>query len=788
MLTWFSVALVCVLTGCARNHVQGLLLKDAEVLWHQGKIEERNRVVEEAYQLNRRNPIWNDTHQLAPYLSGSRGEVMNLWAKALASPDESAPLLADARRLSEKLGNQTLIAGTDYRSGYILFDQKQITEAGVKFESVIDRARKIGDSPLLIQALGSLSAVRMRSARYDEAIALCREAAKLLESNPSAISSAGLENNLGSSYLELGDESEALEHLEHSAQLYAHLPAPTDGEVIVLRNIAEYQIRQGKFELAIQKLTEADRAAANLTDDTRAAVLTDLAESHVLNHQLNLAQTAISKARTLAKFSGPIESHEDAHILYVDAMIADQRGDSKAEAGYREVANSSKAWSSMRLEAALKRARWLAAHQRGDEAEDQFRDAETLLEDMRRKLDQDESKLSFFDDAGAMYNEYVDFLISRHKDFEALQTADRSRARLLSDYQRVGLGGLDLARLQSRLKTADAIALSYWIGAEHSYLWIVGAHVFERVTLDATPAAIRAWAQTYFEATSSPAELSPAALDAGKHLRETLLSPAQKYLTHDRRVFLVLDGPLGLLNPESLPGATSRWWIDEAIVSAVPSLALLERTPDSVQPASLLLAMGDADPSPGFPKLPHAALELGAITKLFPSNSTRVYAGSAATPSQYGRAKPDQFQMIHFTAHGKAEAGNPLDSAVVLSRDPGTQANKLYAREIVDIPIHARLVTVSACKSAGSRTYRGEGPVGLAWAFLRAGAGQVVAGLWNVNDEAGEDLMARFYDAMRTRNLPPAAALRDAKRALIKTYKHPYYWAPFEIFAGYVEP
>jgi CHAT domain-containing protein len=532
----------------------------------------------------------------------------------------------------------------------------------------------------------------------------------------------------------------------------------------------------------------ADQAAASLPDDRRAAVLTDLAEAYIVDHELEPAESTISKARALAKFNGRIVSHDDAHIVFVEAMIEDARGDTRAETGYRQVANSTVAWSSMRLEAALKSARWLAAHKRADEAEAQFRAAEALLEDMRQSLDHDDSKLSFFADAGNIYNEYVDLLVSRHKDLEALQAADRSRARLLSDYQKVGLGGLDLAHLQSRLKTVDGIALSYWIGGEHSYLWIIGDHVFERVTLNAPPAAIRDWARTYFEATSSPAELPAAAIDAGKHLRETLLVPAQKYLTHDRRVFMVLDGQLGLLNPESLPGAQSRWWIDEAIVSAVPSLALLERPPDTLQPTSLLLAMGDADPSPGFPKLAQASAELGAITRLFPSALTREFAGSAATPSAYGHANPGQFQMIHFTAHGKAEAGNPLDSAVVLSKDPATQANKLYAREIVDIPIHARLVTVSACKSAGSRTYRGEGPVGLAWAFLRAGAGQVVAGLWNVNDEAGEDLMARFYEGMRTRNLPPAVALREAKRALIKTYKHPYYWAPFEIFAGYVEP
>ena len=156
--------------------------------------------------------------------------------------------------------------------------------------------------------------------------------------------------------------------------------------------------------------------------------------------------------------------------------------------------------------------------------------------------------------------------------------------------------------------------------------------------------------------------------------------------------------------------------------------------------------MGDATDSPGFPKLEHASLELSnRLPACFRPTGLASSSGEEALHRRNtALAHPEQFDMIHFTAHGKAEAGNPLDSAVVLSKDPVTQAYKLYAREIVQVPLHARLVTISACKSAGSRTYRGEGAVGLAWAFLKAGARQVVAGLWNVSDEVSEALMARI--------------------------------------------
>ena len=111
--------------------------------------------------------------------------------------------------------------------------------------------------------------------------------------------------------------------------------------------------------------------------------------------------------------------------------------------------------------------------------------------------------------------------------------------------------------------------------------------------------------------------------------------------------------------------------------------------------------------------------------------------------------------MIHFTAHATANVESPLDSAVVLSGPDN--GYKLYARDVAETPLLADLVTVSACRSAGERTYLGEGLVGFAWAFLRAGARNVIAGLWDVDDESTSVLMATLYSEL-SRGVPPADA------------------------------
>ena len=162
-----------------------------------------------------------------------------------------------------------------------------------------------------------------------------------------------------------------------------------------------------------------------------------------------------------------------------------------------------------------------------------------------------------------------------------------------------------------------------------------------------------------------------------------------------------------------------------------------------------------------------------------------VRSGNAATPSSYAAADPRQFQFIHFAAHATANTAKPLESAVILARD--ANGFSLSGDRIVQVPLTAELVTVSSCDSAGRRNYAGEGLVGLAWAFLRAGAHRVVAAQWEVNDAAAPRFMDKMYDAIVREGLEPAEALRRAKLDLLHSngvFERPLYWAPFVVYGA----
>jgi CHAT domain-containing protein len=251
---------------------------------------------------------------------------------------------------------------------------------------------------------------------------------------------------------------------------------------------------------------------------------------------------------------------------------------------------------------------------------------------------------------------------------------------------------------------------------------------------------------------------------------------------------VIPDGPLHRLNLETMidPAPAPHYWIEDVEIAIAPSIAIAAYKPPAVPrrvPSLLLIGAPDYSGTDYSP-LPKAADELHSIESHFAGATQKVYSGALASPAAYGQAGPADFSLIHFAAHADANAERPLESAIVLSRQNGQY--KLYAHDVIDIPIRADLVTISSCRSAGVRTYAGEGLIGFAWAFLQAGARDVVAGLWDVSDTSTEALMDRFYAGLATAE-DPVSALRSAKLALLKGdagYRKPFYWAPFQAYIG----
>jgi len=278
------------------------------------------------------------------------------------------------------------------------------------------------------------------------------------------------------------------------------------------------------------------------------------------------------------------------------------------------------------------------------------------------------------------------------------------------------------------------------------------------------------------------------------------VSPAAPLLRPKTPVIILADGILSQLNFETLlvPGAasgtpsdaasntTTHYLLGDLIVSSAPSLAMLGASEPMGRAYKKILLIGNPiSPDQDFPSLPFFGLEMSRIEGHFSSSEVSAFTGQQATPAAYFASDPRSFTYIHFVSHAVASLTSPLDSAIILSNPTGNEDSyKLYAREIIQRPIHAQLVTISACYGSGTRTYAGEGLVGLSWAFLNAGAQRVIGALWEVSDDSTPRLMDTLYQGLAAGD-PPAVALRNAKLSLLHSrskFSVPFYWAPFQLY------
>jgi CHAT domain-containing protein len=282
-------------------------------------------------------------------------------------------------------------------------------------------------------------------------------------------------------------------------------------------------------------------------------------------------------------------------------------------------------------------------------------------------------------------------------------------------------------------------------------------------------------------------------LDPATAAYDTLVKPAADLIPAGSRVFVIADGILHGLNFETLLTSSAggpRYWIEDVAITTARSIRLLSRprVNASVAATKDLLLIGDPEiPKGDFAPLPDAAREIQQVRQHFQPGSEIVISRNRAVPAAYAASNPGDFRYIHFATHGTASRLSPLDSAVVLSPPPKEPEDfKLYARDIVQYPLNATLVTISACYGSGVRTYAGEGLVGLAWVFLRAGAHNVIAALWQVADATSPLLMDQLYSELQAGKAPDQA-LRAAKLSLIhssRIYRKPLFWGAFQLYAG----
>jgi CHAT domain-containing protein len=185
--------------------------------------------------------------------------------------------------------------------------------------------------------------------------------------------------------------------------------------------------------------------------------------------------------------------------------------------------------------------------------------------------------------------------------------------------------------------------------------------------------------------------------------------------------------------------------------------------------------------------LPGSSAEAAAIGKIFGARAT-VLVGAQATKEALKGAAPQQ-EIIHFATYGVLNKDNPLFSFVELAPQHGGDG-RLEVHEVFGLSLNARLVVLSACQTALGAGAQEDVPsgddwVGLVQAFHMAGAANVMAALWPVDDRATADLMGDFYASLAAgRSESESLALAQRKMLRNEGTAHPFYWAGFTMSGG----
>ncbi len=186
-------------------------------------------------------------------------------------------------------------------------------------------------------------------------------------------------------------------------------------------------------------------------------------------------------------------------------------------------------------------------------------------------------------------------------------------------------------------------------------------------------------------------------------------------------------------------------------------------------------------------RLPFTRQEAATILSLSPANESRAVFDFAASRAAVMDEELRRYRILHFATHGLLNSEQPELSGLVLSlvNEQGAPQNGfLLASEIYNLRLPAtELVVLSACQTGLGKDVRGEGVIGLTRGFMYAGAPRVVVSLWSVSDQATAELMKHFYQGLLREKLRPAAALRVAQLAVMKSkqWQSPFYWAAFTL-------
>ncbi|XP_068758269.1 tetratricopeptide repeat protein 28-like [Montipora capricornis] len=289
--------------------------------------------------------------------------------------------------------------------------------------------------------------------------------------------------------------------------------------------------------------------------------------------------------------------------------------------------------------------------------------------------------------------------------------------------------------------------------------------------------------ETSSQTHSRPEHLKSNAL---RSLYDIIVAPFEDSIDGDE-LAVVPEGLLWLAPYAALMDKNSKYLSESLRIRVIPSLTSLKmiaNCPADYHCKNGALLVGDPWVQeiviPGekiLEQLPCAKEEVEMIGRIL---DTKPLTGREATKNEVLR-RLSSVALVHIAAHGRMETGeialspNPLRKTQLPEEDDYL----LTITDVLNAKLRARIVVLSCCHS-GRGEIKAEGVVGIARAFLGAGARSVLVSLWAIDDEATLEFMKRFYQQL-AKGKSASEALSKAMKSMRESdeLNKVEYWAPF---------
>jgi len=714
---------------------EGLVLHNTgTVLSAQGRYAEAIDHFEQAAALRRQ--IGDRTGQAA-----TLHQIAVIYSK-LGQLDEALSMYQQSLEIHLEVGNQLGAALALAGLGLTNSDLGHETEALQQLQEALDIQLQLGDRLDAGTTLNGLALIYQSQGNLERASELLKQALDIQKEIGARPDEADTLMNMGGVFLNQDDDVRALELSEQALAIYREIGAQ-DGVAAALYNVGFIYLVKGDHHKAL----DYHEQAMNAFEGIRAMAGTDEARADFIASYIGLFDQAVDLYLKTEQFDSAFYTSERARArTFLDSLAT----------GYVQLSNED-------MEELIEQER--SAYQARQVLQDSLARVGGHIpvdDGLIAKLEAD------LVEAETAYGAVVDQILAR----------DDALASLIPGR---GLGYvLDASEVQALLPD-DSTLVAYFLYSDHekqdhAVAFVLTQDEFEAVPLPVGEEQLRG-VLADFRSFPSTSEVQPESL---RQLYAWLIEPIAEHVNSSRLIII----PHGVLHYLSFAALTDgeQYLGERFVITTLPSASILPLLGESQAERDTPLVLGNPLGDAGLGNLPAAEAEAQAVAALYGDTA---HVGVEATETLV-RTQAGRYGALHVAAHATLNQAAPLQSWLSLAPD-GANDGRLHVDEVYSLDLTATdLVVLSACETSieyddDLEVSPGDDIVALNRAFHFAGARNVIASLWRVDDASTAVLMTRFYGYL-DEGWGEAEALRQAQNDLRTEhpeYGHPFYWAAF---------